>query len=244
MLSPRAPRPFHRDPSPPLPQRSLRAPGRPSSAWPEARQLSRWPRSRGAWSEDLNLPLKLVFPCTSHLPRVAALFVSCDRCDYAMRPPARGRAPAQDTSRALPTARQTDTSHNSIQQASSSACVSGLSCRTPTSCLAIPHAGATRASRAEPDGRSSAIQDTPILMYRSTREPAFCPDFETKTVFCFLSFSLFFPLSLSCMRCGPRRGGALLPRTQAAPLPRRGRQTLAITQFSKASSACVSGLPT
>ena len=75
--------------------------------------------------------------CTSHLPRVAALIVSCDRCDYAMRPPARGRAPAQDTSRARPAARQTNTSHNSIQQASSSACVSGLSwpgtvLKTPT----------------------------------------------------------------------------------------------------------------
>jgi hypothetical protein len=41
----------------------------------------------------------------------------------------------------------------------------GLSCRTLASCLAIPHAGASRASRAEPDGRSSAVQDTPILVY-------------------------------------------------------------------------------
>ena len=33
-----------------------------------------------------------------------------------LRPPARGRAPAQDTSRARPAARKTDTSHDSIQQ--------------------------------------------------------------------------------------------------------------------------------
>ena len=104
-----------------MPQRSMRAPGRRSTAWPGARQHSRWPRSRDAWSEDLHLPLKLV-PCTSYLPRVAALFVSCDRCDYAMRPPTRGRAPAQDTSRASPAARQTDTSHNSIQQSEQRLC--------------------------------------------------------------------------------------------------------------------------
>ena len=70
----------------------------------------------------------------------------------------------------------------------------------------------------------------------------FAPISATKIVFCFLSFSLFFSLSLSCMRCGPRRGGALLPKTQAAPVPRRGRQTLAITQFSKASSALCFGI--
>jgi hypothetical protein len=44
------------------------------------------------------------------------------------------------------------------------------------------------------------------------------------------------------IRCGLRRGDALLPKTQAVPYPRHGRQTLAMTQFSKARSACVPGL--
>ena len=43
-------------------------------------------------------------------------------CRLATRPPARGRDPAQDTSRALPAARQTDTSHNSIQQSEQRLC--------------------------------------------------------------------------------------------------------------------------
>ncbi len=50
----------------------------------------------------------------------------------AVLPPARGRDPAQDTSRALPAARQTDTSHNSIQQSEQRLCfgiVLGLTSR-------------------------------------------------------------------------------------------------------------------
>jgi hypothetical protein len=51
-----------------------------------------------------------------------AFIVPCDRCGYTMRLPARGRAPAQDTSRALPAERQTDTSHDSIQQSEKRLC--------------------------------------------------------------------------------------------------------------------------
>ena len=49
-------------------------------------------------------------------------FFSFLSCLAATRPPARGRDPAQDTSRALPAARQTDTSHNSIQQSEQRLC--------------------------------------------------------------------------------------------------------------------------
>ncbi len=59
--------------------------------------------------------------------------------------------------------------------------------------------------------------------------------------FDFSFFFFFFPV-VSRMRCGPRRGGALLPKTQAAPFPRRGRQTLAITQFSRVRSALCFGI--
>ena len=95
--------------------------------------------------------------CTSYLPRVAALFVSCDRCDLRCGP-RRGGALLPKTQAAPFPRRGRQTLAITQFSKASSACVSGLSCRTLTSCLAIPHAGASRASRAEPDGRSSAVQ--------------------------------------------------------------------------------------
>ena len=185
-------------------------------------------------------PVKLV-RCTSYLPRVAALFVSCDRCDYAMRPPARGRAPAQDISRASPAARQTDTSHNSIQQSEQRLC---FGIELPDADVLPSNPSRWRDSSVESRAGWAFICYTRhshpfVLKYRTD---SICAPISAKSRFVFCPFFLFFSLSLSCLRCGPRRGGALLPKTQAAPSLRRGRQSLAITQFSKASSACISGL--
>ena len=82
--------------------------------------------------------------------------------------------------------------------------------RAPAPCRAIPHAGATRASRAEPDGRSSAVQDTPI---RPTRKPTFRTTIQIDAPICqsqkerFELFSCFFSF-LSCLAATrpPARG--------------------------------------